>query len=67
MDDRWCSVEESAEQLGVGRDAVYSWFTTKSLPANRVDTCWQLSKPGVDESVGAAGPSGLGSTEGADR
>ncbi len=29
MDDRWLSVDEMADYLGVSKDTVYTWVTSK--------------------------------------
>jgi predicted DNA-binding transcriptional regulator AlpA len=36
MADRWLSVEEIAEYLGVSRDTVYKWIAKKDMPAHKV-------------------------------
>lgn len=51
MDDRWLSVEEIAEHLGVTRDSVYRWIERKGLPAHRVGKLWKFKKVEVDEWV----------------
>jgi len=32
MDDRWLSVDEIADYLGVKRDTIYKWINRKQLP-----------------------------------
>ncbi len=48
MEDRWLSVEEIAEYLGVSKDTVYGWVTTKKMPAHRVGRLWKFKKDTVD-------------------
>jgi excisionase family DNA binding protein len=36
MSDRWVSVTDITEHLGVARDIVYRWIESKGLPAYRV-------------------------------
>ena len=36
MSERWVSVEQLAEHLGVTRDSIYRWIDRKNLPAHRV-------------------------------
>ena len=36
MDDRWLSVDEISEYLGVSKDTVYAWISAKGMPAHRV-------------------------------
>jgi len=51
MDDRWLSVEEIAEYLGVSKDAVYSWVSTKGMPGHRVGRFWKFKREDVDAWV----------------
>jgi excisionase family DNA binding protein len=60
MDDRWLSVEEIAEHLGVTRDSVYRWIERKGLPAHRVGKLWKFKKVEVDEWVRSGDASEVG-------
>jgi excisionase family DNA binding protein len=51
MDDRWLSVDEICEYLGVSRDTVYAWITSKNMPAQRVGRLWKFKRVDVDEWV----------------
>lgn len=51
MDDRWLSVEEIAEYLGVSKDAVYTWVSSKCLPGHRIGRFWKFKRDEVDEWV----------------
>jgi excisionase family DNA binding protein len=55
MDERWLSVEEIAEYLGVSKDAVYSWVSSKGMPGHRVGRFWKFKRDKVDEWVHAGG------------
>lgn len=57
MSDRWLSVEEIAEHLGVSKDTVYTWTSRKSMPAHRVGRLWKFQKSEVDQWVKAGGAS----------
>jgi excisionase family DNA binding protein len=35
-DDRWLSVEEIAQYLGVSRDTVHAWLSKKGLPGHKM-------------------------------
>jgi excisionase family DNA binding protein len=50
-DDRWLSVEEIAEHLGVTKDSVYRWIERNELPAHKVGKLWKFKKEEVDEWV----------------
>ena len=55
MEDRWLSVEEICDYLGVKRDTVYKWINDKSMPAHRVGRLWKFKKEQVDSWVEAGG------------
>lgn len=49
--DRWLSVEEIAEHLGVSRDTVYTWVSEKGMPAHKVGKLWKFQIKEVDKWV----------------
>lgn len=51
MDDRWLSVSEIAEYLGVSKDTVYSWIANKDLPGHRIGRFWKFKRSEVDAWV----------------
>lgn len=55
MDERWLSVEEIAEYLGVSKDTVYTWVSSKRMPGHRVGRFWKFKTAEVDEWVRAGG------------
>lgn len=55
MSDRWLSVEEIAEHLGVSKDTIYAWISKKSMPAHRAGRLWKFQKTEVDVWVKAGG------------
>jgi len=54
--DRWLSVEEIADHLGVKRDTIYKWIDRKSLPAHKVSSLWKFQKAEVDAWVRSGTP-----------
>jgi excisionase family DNA binding protein len=57
MEDRWLSVDEIGDYLGVKRDTVYKWISEKNMPAHKVGRLWKFKKQRVDawvEDGGAA-------------
>jgi excisionase family DNA binding protein len=64
MEDRWLSVDEITEYLGVSRDTIYNWISQKGLPAHRVGRLWKFKKEEVDGWVrqGGAADSDTGQT-----
>ena len=55
MTDRWLSVEEIGEHLGISKDTVYAWISKKSLPAHRVGRFWKFQRVEVDAWVRSGG------------
>jgi excisionase family DNA binding protein len=55
MVDRWQSVDEIAEYLGVSKDTVYTWVTSKGMPGHKVGRFWKFKKDDVDTWVRAGG------------
>lgn len=51
MDDRWLSVDEISEYLGVRRDSVYKWIAEKNMPAHKIGRLWKFQKHEVEEWV----------------
>jgi excisionase family DNA binding protein len=51
MEDRYLSVAEIAQYLGVKEDTVYKWITAKRLPAHKVGRLWKFKKAEVDEWI----------------
>jgi excisionase family DNA binding protein len=37
MQERWLSVEEVAEHLGVNPDTTYNWVDRREMPARKLD------------------------------
>lgn len=48
MADRWLSVAEIADHLGVKRDTVYKWIERKEMPAQKVGRLWKFRRDEVD-------------------
>jgi excisionase family DNA binding protein len=55
MVERWQSVDEIAEYLGVSKDTVYTWVTSKGMPGHKVGRFWKFKKDDVDTWVRAGG------------
>lgn len=51
MDDRWLSVDEIADYLGVSKDTVYTWVTAKGMPSHKVGRLWKFKREDVDAGV----------------
>lgn len=55
MEDRWLSVDEIVEYLGVSRDTIYAWIAERGLPAHRVGRLWKFKRDAVDAWVQSGG------------
>jgi len=55
MSDRWLSVEEIAEYLGVSKDTVYAWINKRNMPAHRIGRLWKFKSEEVDDGVRSGG------------
>ncbi len=48
MEDRWLSVDEIGDYLGIKRDTVYRWISQKGMPARKLGRLWKFKKSQVD-------------------
>lgn len=55
MEDRWLSISEICQYLGVSNDTVYKWIDKHEMPAHRMGRLWKFKKQQVDEWVKAGG------------
>ena len=55
MTDRWLSVEEISEHLGVRRETIYKWITRKHMPAHKAGKLWKFKMDEVDAWVKSGG------------
>ena len=51
MADRWLSVDEIAEHLGVSKDTVYTWVNERGMPGHKVGRLWKFKVDTVDAWV----------------
>lgn len=58
--ERWYSLEEIAEHLGVSQDTIHRWIRTKEMPAHKVGRLWKFDVADVNDWVksGEAGTQG---------
>lgn len=55
MEDRWLSVSEISEYLGVVRESVYRWLAKGSMPGHKLGRHWKFRKEEIDEWVRSGG------------
>ena len=55
--EKWSSLEEMAEHLGVSKDTIYRWITNKKMPAHKIGRLWKFKISEVDAWIksGASG------------
>lgn len=51
MSDRWLSVDEIADYVGVSKDTIYGWISKRDMPAHKVGRLWKFKAGEVDEWV----------------
>ena len=44
MDNRWLSVEEIADHLGVSKDTIYTWVCGGRMPGHKVGRLWKFKR-----------------------
>ena len=60
--ERWLSVEEIANHLGVSKETIYRWLERSKIPAHRVGKLWKFKTTEIDGWVtegGAQEPAAL--------
>ena len=53
--ERWLSVEEIAQHLGVSKETIYRWLERGKIPAHRIGRLWKFKISEVDGWVVAGG------------
>ena len=51
MEDRWLSLKEITEYLGIRRETVYRWIEQREMPGHRIGKLWKFKKDEVDTWV----------------
>lgn len=51
IEDRWLSIKEIAEYLGVRRETIYVYLEKKNLPGHRIGKFWKFKIAEVDTWV----------------
>ena len=49
--DRWASLDEVSDYLGVTKDTVRNWIKKTDIPAHKVGRLWKFKFSEVDEWV----------------
>lgn len=59
-EQRWYSVEEIEQYLGVSKDTIYAWIANKGMPAHKVGRLWKFKTDEIDAWVRAGGAADQG-------
>ena len=46
--ERWCSMKEITEYLGVSRDTILDWIERRGMPAAKIGRLWKFKISEVD-------------------
>ena len=49
--NRWYSLKEICEYLGVSRDTVFKWIDNKNMPAHKMGRQWKFKFHEVDNWI----------------
>jgi len=60
MVERWLSIDEIAEHLGVKKDTIYKWVRTTNIPFHKVGRLLKFRINEIDQWVVAGGASETG-------
>ncbi len=56
--ERWVSVSEIADHLGISKESVYRWAESKKMPAHKIGKKWKFKISEVDDWVHVGGAEG---------
>lgn len=49
--NRWLSMNEICEYLGISRDTALKWINKKNMPAHKIDRLWRFNVNEIDDWV----------------
>lgn len=53
--EKWVTLKEVQEYLGVGRDTILQWIAKRNMPAYKVGRLWKFKLSEVDEWIRSGG------------
>ena len=56
--ERWVTLKEVQDYLGVGRDTVLQWVAKRNMPAYKVGRLWKFKLSEIDEWIRSGSSSG---------
>lgn len=58
--DKWISIEDAAEYLGVNRDTIRNWIKRETgIPAKKVGKQWRFKRIELDEWINSGGSANI--------
>ena len=55
ISEKWLSVEEIAEHLGISKESIYKWIEKGKIPAHKVGRLWKFQISEINEWVREGG------------
>lgn len=55
MPEKWSTLKEAQEYLGVGRETILQWIAKKDMPAYKMGRLWKFKLSEVDAWIKAGG------------
>jgi len=49
MAERWVSIDEISEHLGIKKDTIYKWVARRKIPAHKVWRLWRFKIKEIDK------------------
>lgn len=53
--EKWVTLKEAQEHLGVGRETILQWIAKRNMPAYKVGRLWKFKLSEVDEWIRSGG------------
>lgn len=53
--ERWVTLKDMQEYLGVGRDTIMQWIEKRNMPAYKVGRLWKFKYSEVDDWIRSGG------------
>lgn len=53
--EKWSTMKEVQEYLGVGRDSIMQWINKRNMPAYKVGRLWKFKLSEVDDWIRSGG------------
>ncbi len=53
--EKWSTLKDVQEYLGVGRETILQWISKRNMPANKVGRMWKFKLMEVDDWIRSGG------------